>query len=269
MNPTTIPNIAVISRFISKINLTDVGLFVASILVIGLIGYSIRTASDCFAKKFPSKRMGVLAWVPVLNFTLYLVGVLGAFYIIFEPSKDLVMGLMVSGFVAFGFAIKDSVASIMAGVSLLTDKPFQLGDRVTFQDHYGEIVNIGLHSVKLKTLDDSIVTIPNKRFVSDVVKSNSAGELKMMVGVDIFVPLDADLYRIKEILEYQCANSKYIDGTKKISVTGKEILTEHGIVSFRMTTSGVLKDARFERAFQTDFVMAVNRTLKENSILVR
>lgn len=269
MDARSIPNVTILSRFISKINLSDIGLFIASVVAIALMGYLIRSVSEWFVKKYPAQRMGILAWVPVCTFALYLIGVLAAFYIIFEPTKQLLMGLAVSGFVAFGFAIKDSVASIMAGVSLLTDKPFQVGDRVTFQDQYGEIIQIGLRSVKLMTLDESIVTIPNKRFTTDIVKSNSAGELKMMVAADVYVPLEADLYTIKEVLLKECAKNQYVDTHKKITVTGREIVANNGSILFRMTTSCVLKDARHESAFQTEFVMAVNRTLKENSIVLR
>ena len=130
--------------------------------------------SDWISTKLPSTRMLVFGWIPILNFFIYFIGLFGSFYIIFSPSREFLIAFMISAVVAIGFAVKDVVASIIAGIILLIDKPFQVGDRITFQDHYGEVIQIGLRSVKLQTLDESLVTIPNHRFINDTVSSSSA-----------------------------------------------------------------------------------------------
>src|SRR3989344_2514671 len=184
-------------RFFSQVNMIDIGLFTGSIVTIALIVTGIRRLSDWFSKKFPSKRMIIFEWIPILNFLLYFGGIFSAFYIIFEPRREFLIAFMVSSFVAIGFAIKDLVASIIGGIVLLMDRPFQVGDRISFQDYYGEILRIGLRSVKILTLDESIVTIPNQRFISEGVSSSSAGELGMMTTVDVYVPQEVDLYKVK------------------------------------------------------------------------
>lgn len=254
------------SRFISQVELVDVALFIGVIIFISLLVKSIRSLSSWLSEKFPSKRMVVFGWVPVVNFLLYCIGLFGSFYIIFEPRREFLIAFVVSSFVAIGFAVKDIMASIIGGVILLIDKPFQVGDRITFQDYYGEILRIGLRSVKLLTLDESVVTIPNQRFISDAVSSSSAGELGMMVTVDVYLSPDADLYKIKEILQKEAKESKYIDSRGKIAIVGKEILGVNGTVSFSMTVKCILKDARLEKAFQTDFLMSINKELKLNNI---
>ena len=188
------------SQFIARVDFIELTSFIFAIVVIALLVTIIRRVSNWFSKKFPTKRMFFLGWVPIFNFLLYFGGTFGAFYLIFNPSQNFLIAFMISIFVAIGFAIKDVAAAIIAGLILLIDKPFQVGDRVTFQDHYGEIKRIGLRSVKLLTLDESIVTIPNQRFITDVVSSSSAGELGMMTTVDVHVSLEADLYKIKQIL---------------------------------------------------------------------
>ena len=54
----------------------------------------------------------------------------------------------------------------MAGVILLVDEPFQVGMN-TYGGYYGEVSEIGLRSVRLVTLDDNLVTIPNSAFLTD------------------------------------------------------------------------------------------------------
>lgn len=253
-------------RFISQVDLIDFGLFILAILTISFAVRGIRSASDWISKKTPSKRMVIFGWVPIVNFFIYFIGLFGSFYLIFEPSRQFLIAFIISGFVAVGFAVKDIVASIISGIILLIDKPFQVGDRITFQGHYGEILRIGLRSVKLLTLDESLVTIPNNRFINDVVSSSSAGELGMMTTVDVHVSPEADLDKIREILQKESQKSTYVDGRGKIVIVGKEILGVNGIVSFVMTVKCILKDARLEKAFQTDFLMDINKKFKMNNI---
>ena len=97
-------------------------------------------------------------------------------------AKEFMLAAGGSIAVALGFALKDIAASLVAGLLLLFDRPFRVGDRVSFADVYGEIVSIGLRTVRLQTLDDNLVTIPNSRFITDVVASGNSGELDMMLG---------------------------------------------------------------------------------------
>lgn len=249
-------------RFIAHIDVMDIGLFILILFVISFVVKGIRYFSEWISKKYPSQRMVVFEWVPVLNFLIYFIGGFGAFYSVFEPSRELIIAFIISGFVAIGFAAKDVLTSIISGVILLIDKPFQVGDRVEFQGHYGEILKIGLRSVKLLTLDESLVTIPNNRFINEVVSSSSAGEIGMMTTVDVYVSPHADLYKVKEVLHKESQKSTYINTKGKIVIVGKEVLGVNGTVSFVMTVKCILKDARLEKAFQTEFLMGVNKEFK-------
>ncbi len=255
-----------IYSFINRLNIKDISVFIFFVILISLILKIFRALINWLSKKFPSKRMFVFAWVPITHFILYFGGLFVSFYIIFQPSRELLIGFIVSGFLSLGLAAKDASTSIMAGFFLLTDKPFQIGDRITFQEHYGEILEIGLHSVKLLTLDKSVVTIPNNRFLTDSVKSNSAGDVEMMTSVDVHVHAEADLYKIKKILHHEAEINQYVDTKSKIIIISKELLGGNGVVYFLMTLKCLLKDARLEKAFQTDFLLSVNKKFKINGI---
>ena len=81
---------------------------------------------------------------------------------------------------------------------IIFDRPFQIGDRVKFGGEYGDILSIGLRSVKLRTLDDSTVTIPNNLFLSEVASSSNSGELDMQTVVDFYIGIEQDLSRARE-----------------------------------------------------------------------
>jgi len=56
--------------------------------------------------------------------------------------------------VAMGFALKDSVASLVAGVMIILDRPFQVGDRVNFGEQYGDITAIDHRGLELAVEED-------------------------------------------------------------------------------------------------------------------
>ena len=72
----------------------------------------------------------------------------------------LLAGLGIGG-LALAMAAKDTVANIFGGITIFTDKPFKINDRVKINGFDGTITEIGIRSTRLKTHENSIVTIPN------------------------------------------------------------------------------------------------------------
>jgi small-conductance mechanosensitive channel len=183
---------------------------VIGFVIIALLVRIINGTSKRFQSGYPSHRLLSLQIATVMTFSIYIIGTFGLIYGVIRPPKELLLAVGGSAAVAIGFALKDLVSSIIAGLILLFDRPFQVGDRVSFGDTYGEIVRIGLRAVRLNTLDDNLVTIPNSKFLTDVVASGNAGALQMMVCVDFSLSLEADLRMAKDLLYEVVATSKYV-----------------------------------------------------------
>ncbi len=64
-------------------------------------------------------------------------------------------------FVAFAIGEKDIAASLLSGLIVMFDRSFQVGDRIKFDGIYGDVLSIGVRSTRVRTLDDSLVTVPN------------------------------------------------------------------------------------------------------------
>lgn len=259
-------NVDRIRIFLAQVALEEIALFLAALIVLAIITSLIRKFASIITKTFPTRRMTILNWVPFLNFIIYAIGFFGAIYIIFQPTEKVYLGIVASALLAFGLAAKDILQSCIAGLTILIDKPFQVGDRITFQDTYGEIVSIGLRSVKLLTLDEDIVTIPNQRFMNDMVSSSSAGELGMMVTIDIHVTPEIDLSQAKDILTKIAAENSYVDTRNPIVVIAREILNIDGVLSIALKVKCIIKDARTEKSFQTNFILDVNKEFKNQGI---
>ncbi len=254
-------------QFAASVDMMNIVSFLALLALLIVIVKILDKISAIIIKKYPKKRMYIFQWIPALSFTIYFFGIAIGAYLIFTPSHDILLWFIASTIIATAFAFKDILASIIAGIILLIDKPFQVGDRITFDGAYGEITSIGLRSVKLLTLDESIVTIPNNRFINDVVSSSSAGQLGIMTTVDVHVSINENLDTAQGILEKVARKSPYLEKESVPTIVVKEVLGMNGVISAVMTVKCIIKDARKEKAFQTEFLMDVNREFINQKIL--
>jgi len=104
--------------------------------------------------------------------------------------------------VAVGFAAKDTLSNLFAGVFIVADAPYQLGDYIVLDDGVrGEVVHIGLRSTRIKTRNDVLITIPNAVIgTSKIVNQSGGGDTAMRVGIPVGVGYDSDIEEVKSIL---------------------------------------------------------------------
>jgi small-conductance mechanosensitive channel len=172
---------------------------------------------------------------------VYLVTIVSVILLSFSISREVLALLGGTAAVAVGFAMKDLAASVVSGVMIMFDRPFQLGDRVAFAGEYGDIVTIGLRSVKLRTLDDSIVTIPNNRFMTDVISCGNYGVLDMQIMIDFHIGIDQDLQRAREIVREAAIVSAFVHLPKPVTVTVSQLLLD-GLVAMRLRLKAYVLD---------------------------
>ena len=110
--------------------------------------------------------------VPLLRRTLKIfILVVGVAFVASRLTEDLwkiVAGMSIGGAI-LAFAFKDSVENIFGTFTVLLDKPFQLGDWITVGDVDGTVEKVGFRSTRVRTFYNSIITVPNRHFVSSTV----------------------------------------------------------------------------------------------------
>lgn len=82
----------------------------------------------------------------------------------------LIAGLGIGG-LAFALAAQDTVKNIFGGFTIFTDKPFRIGDIVNVDGLTGSIEDIGMRSIRLRTLAGRLVSIPNYKMVDSNVEN--------------------------------------------------------------------------------------------------
>jgi MscS family membrane protein len=113
--------------------------------------------------------------------------------------------------IAIGFAAKDTLANLFAGVFIIADAPYRLGDFIVLDSgERGKVVNIGLRSTRLLTRDDIEITIPNSVMGAAKIMNETGGpapsrRLKLPVGVAYGTKLEL----VKETLMQVARDSEY------------------------------------------------------------
>ncbi len=236
------------------------------ILVVAVVASRLLSrALDRLGDRFADKRLTIKQAGSFLRFAIYLIGGFGAAGMIFQLTREVLLALGGTAAVSVGFALKDLVASVVAGLIIITDKPFQVGDRVTFEGHYGEIRHIGLRSVRLVTLDDTQITIPNNKFLTEAVASGNAGQVHMMVQNDFLIGVDQDVSRAKRVVEEALTSSRYVNLKWPWTVLVKSV-TQDGYFAIRLRAKAYVLDVKFEKAFESDVTERVLEGFRDNGI---
>lgn len=143
--------------------------------------------------------------LPLFNNVALVVVLAIAVYLFFHIwSIDMTAWLASAGIVgiAVGFAAKDTLANLFAGVFILADAPYKIGDYIILDNgQRGKVTNIGLRSTRILTREDVEVTVPNSIIGNTSVINESGGPyLKHRVRVPIGVAYGSDIDLVRRVL---------------------------------------------------------------------
>lgn len=116
-----------------------------------------------------------------------------------------VAGAGVAG-LAIGFAAKDTLSNLIAGILLIIDRPFEVGDRIEVwaapagSATWGDVIDIGLRATRIRTTDHIVVIIPNNEIMKRDIVNYTAISSEIRVRINIGVAYDADVARAKALI---------------------------------------------------------------------
>ena len=109
-----------------------------------------------------------------------------------------VAGLGVVGF-AIGFAFQDIAKNFMAGILLLLQQPFDIGDSIEVAGYIGTVTDIEIRSTALRTPDGKHVIIPNAEVFTGVI-TNFSRSPQRRLQLEVGVAYNSDLDAVTEII---------------------------------------------------------------------
>lgn len=158
---------------------------------------------DDSVKSLGDSLMGVTVWVLALAVALTLAGFGG-----FIAALGIFAGAIA---LAVGFAAQDLLGNFVAGIFILKDKPFEIGDWIEWNDMAGRVEDIDLRVSRIKTFDNEQITVPNGELANNAVTNPVAyGTLrqKFVFGIGY----DDNIDHAKDaILDEAKAHAKILD----------------------------------------------------------
>ena len=182
-----------------------IALFWFILLLIGIL--------DVYLKRWAASTESTIddMLVPIVGKTLRLFIIIIAGIIIIQNLTGLKIGPLLAslgiGGLAVALAAKDSIANFFGTLTILFDKPFQVGQRITIDKYDGTVENVGFRSTQIRTLTGHLVTIPNEKLVNSSVENiGERPHIRWLTNIGITYDTPPDkvakaVQIIREILE--------------------------------------------------------------------
>ncbi len=103
---------------------------------------------------------------------------------------------------ALSFAAQDTLANLFAGVAILADRPYQIGDYVILDSgERGQVTHIGLRSTRLLTRDDVEISIPNSVMGNAKIVNEAGGPpSRYRIRASVGVAYGSDIDKVMDVL---------------------------------------------------------------------
>jgi MscS family membrane protein len=157
-----------------------------------LVPLASKTDSTMDDQIMPVVRKGLRA-------VIWILGIIVALNNAGYNISALLAGIGIGG-LALAMAAKDTVANIFGGITVFTDKPFQINDRIKLNGFDGTIEEIGIRCTRLRTLDGTLVTIPNSKFTGGMVE-NVTMEPSRKVVLNLGLVYETPAEKIEKAME--------------------------------------------------------------------
>jgi small-conductance mechanosensitive channel len=112
-------------------------------------------------------RFYTLPWIPLLRLAIILAALMLIVPLVIEPTRENVLALVGASALAIGFAIKDYISCLIAGIIFMFERPYRVGDWIEIGGTYGEVTHLGLRAVLIRTIDANDITIPHSALWHD------------------------------------------------------------------------------------------------------
>lgn len=177
----------------------DKWLRIGIILIVGLLIISVL---ELIVKRLLPKRFSQQRKMLINRFVRYTAIVILFLIIISELKINLAAIFGAAGVIGIviGVASQTSIGNIVSGFFLISEKPFEIGDLIRIGDKSGTVYSIDLLSIKIKTLDNLLLRIPNQTVISTEVINVTKFPIRRL-DIDLSVAYKEDLEKVLQVIK--------------------------------------------------------------------
>ncbi len=174
---------------------------------------------------------------------------------------DLAIGL---GLVGAGLALglQNTVANVMGGISLVSDRPFEVGDRVQIGEFWGDVEQIGLRSTRILTARREYVVVPNRLMDEREIWNYTKRYPELRVDIDVEISYDSDVDLARELILGVAEEHPDVLSFPQPVVLNHEF-QESGV---RMQLRCFISDARQQFETSSDLRDQIKTALQDNGV---
>jgi MscS family membrane protein len=180
-----------------------------------------------------------------------------------QAIGPLVTGLGIAG-AAIALASKESLENIIASFIIFFDKPFITGDILKVHDITGTVERIGLRSTRIRTIDKTLVSVPNKQMVDSIVDNHT---MRTMLRAEVKLQLStqtpaADIEKVVAAINTMLLQNEQLHDkavfVKDISRSGIQVLVEYFCKPMEHAAFDIMKQ---------EINIGIKKILEENRII--
>ena len=146
----------------------------------------------------------------VSSFVIWSIGIITALNNAGVDVGALIAGLGIGG-VAIALAAQDTAKNIFAGIMILFDRPFKIGELITIDGTTGYVEDMGIRSTKLRTYSGQLVVIPNYK-TADSNLTNITREPARRIELNLGLTYSTTPEQMKKAIDLLNALPKSVDG---------------------------------------------------------
>ncbi len=180
-----------------KFILTIFGTWVVATLAKNIVkeyGYELASKTESVM----DDRLVALADMSV-KYIIWLIGIMIALKVIGYEITPLLTGMGIAG-LALALAAQNVLTNVFGGVAITLDQLYKVGDRVEFGGVYGDICEIRPRYTKIKTLNNTIITVPNSKVINDNIINYAIPDTTVRVKIPVSVAYGTDPKKVDAIL---------------------------------------------------------------------
>ena len=173
----------------------------------------------------------------------------------------LITGLGIGG-LAFALAAQDSMKNLFGGITIFTDKPFKIKDRIIVSGTEGVVEEIGIRSTRLRTLMGRKVTIPNSIFSNTGIE-NVTSEPLFKVVINLGLTYDTGYEKMKLAMDTLKEIAEKNEGVEKNYVINFNKFLDSAL---NIEFSYFIKKEKLPPVVQTEMNLEIMRLFEEKGL---
>ncbi len=190
-------------------------IIVSAWLVYQAVKHLVRLVGGLFR---PHERFHTLPWIPLLRLGIVICALTLIMPVVIDPTRENMLALFGATAFALGFAIKDYIGDLIAGIIFIVERPYRVGDWIEIGGHYGEVTHLGLRAVLLRTADANDITIPHSTLWREPLSNATSGQYDLLCIAAFYAHPDHDSAAARQTLRDVAATSAYLKLDRPIVV---------------------------------------------------